>query len=198
MIKLINKKGYLVPIIVTVVLLIISATYVYKLKTKDNVVGRVGNETITKDELYNYLVKENGQTALDSLVAEKVIELEVKSKNINIAEKEIQEKLDELIKENGGEEVFNQTLEYYSYTMDDIKKNIKQDLSIDKLLEPNIKITEDEMKAYYEENKETFKEAKYEESKEKIKDIIFEDKLSTEYSTWIEDKYTEYKVEISL
>ncbi|HSQ34086.1 MAG TPA: SurA N-terminal domain-containing protein [Peptostreptococcaceae bacterium] len=198
MMKLINKKGYLVPIILTVVLGITSVIYVYNVKSKDSMVGRVGNETITKDELYNYLVKENGQTALDSLVAEKIIDLEVKSKSINVTEEEIQKKLDELIEENGGEEMFEQSLQYYGYTMDDIKKNIKQELSINKLLQPNIKITEDEMKTYFEENKETFEEAKYEESKEKIKDILFEEKLSTEYSTWIEDKYTEYEVETSL
>lgn len=195
MMKIINKKVYIIVAILAVVLTITLGAYA---KSKENTVGRVGDEVITKDELYAYLVKENGQTALNSLVAEKVIDLEAKKEKINITDEEIEKKLNETIDENGGEETFNQTLEYYGYTMDDIKKNIKQDLIVRKLLGTNIKITEDDMKTYFEENKESFNDAKYEETKEKIKDLIFEEKLPTEYNTWIENKITEYEIKTSL
>lgn len=153
MANIINKKGYIIVSILAVTLIITSVAYA---KSKENIVGRVGDEDITKDELYEYLIKENGQTALDSLVAEKIINLEATKEKINITSEEIETKLKETIEENGGEETFNQTLEYYGYTMDDIKKNIKQDLIVKKLLEPNIKITEHDMKTYFEENKESF------------------------------------------
>jgi foldase protein PrsA len=260
-------------------------------KTEDNVVGRVGDLTITKDELYDVLVKQNGQAALDSLVADKIIELEVKKQNINITKEDIQKEIDKMVESNGGQEAFDQALLNYGYTMDDINKNVEKNLVIMKLLGSSIEVTEDEMKAYFEEKKDTFnvkeqvnashilveteekakevkeklnaggdfaelakeystdgsaslggnlgffsrgdmvkefedtafslevgkvsdpvktefgyhiikviekkaaKEANYEENKEQIKDTILNEKLPTEYNTWIEKKYTEYKIE---
>lgn len=42
------------------------------------------------------------------------------------------------------------------------------------------------------------KEATYEEAKEEIKSMLFADKMETEYSTWLEEKYSEYEIEYLL
>ena len=125
-------------------------------KTEDNVVARVSGEVITKDELYNLLVKENGQAALNSLIATKIVELEAKSQDIKATEEDVQKEIDAVAKQYGGQEAFEQFLEMYGYSLDDIKNNIEMNLNIKKLLEPDIKIEEDEMKAYFETNKEKF------------------------------------------
>lgn len=121
-----------------------------------NVVARVGNETITKDDLYEALVKQNGQAVLDTLVNKKIIELEAQKQKIKVTEEEIQKELDKTIEQYGGKEQFSQALAYYGYTEDDIRENIKIDFSLRKMLEPDIKITEEEMKNYFEENKTSF------------------------------------------
>ncbi len=258
-------------------------------------VARVNGEVITKDELYEVLVKENGEAALNSLIVNKIIELEAKNQDITIAEEDIQKEIDELAEPYGGEEGFTQFLEIYGYSLDEIKNNIKTNLNIKKLLEPNIKIEENEIKSYFDENKESFdtkeqvkashilvdsedkakevkekllngedfaelaknysidtannqqggelgffargemvpefenaafslkvgeisepvqtefgyhiikvedkeqaKEATYEESKEDIRNILFDEKLSAYFSTWIQDKFDEYKIDILL
>ncbi|WP_207671438.1 peptidylprolyl isomerase [Clostridium thermarum] len=167
--KLINGKGTLAAMI-SAVIIITAGVLIYmaktssnpentetpSAKTEDTIVGRVGEVAITKDELYDYMVQQNGEAALNSLIADKIIELEAKSQNITVTQEEIKKEVDEMIEENGGEEYFNQTLEYYGYTMDEIKSNVQKNLMIKKLLEPTIEITEDEMKKYFEENKESF------------------------------------------
>jgi len=49
-------------------------------------------------------------------------------------------------------------LEYYGITEDRLKEDIELNLYVNKLLEPKIKITENEMKNYFEENKDDFKQ----------------------------------------
>nr|WP_303874616.1 peptidylprolyl isomerase [Tepidanaerobacter acetatoxydans] len=48
------------------------------------------------------------------------------------------------------------------------------------------------------EDKKQAKEAMYEESKEDIRNILLEEKLSASFSTWIQDKFDEYKIDILL
>ncbi|HHY80872.1 MAG TPA: foldase [Thermoanaerobacter sp.] len=293
---LIKHKKFIVSILVLslVFALILSAcnTNTSSKKADDNVVARVNGEAITKDELYDALVQENGKTVLNSLIANKIVELEAKKQNITVSEEDVQKEVDKLAEQYGGEEAFTQFLDMYGYSLDGIKDNIKMNLYVKKLLEPTIKIEESEIKSYFDENKASFdtpeqvkashilvgseekakevkqklqdgedfaelaktystdtsnnqqggelgyfskgqmapefeaaafslkvgeisdpvktefgyhiikvedkkeaKEATYEESKDKIKEALLEEKLSAAFSTWIREKFSEYKIE---
>ncbi|GAQ25307.1 peptidylprolyl isomerase [Tepidanaerobacter syntrophicus] len=293
---LIKHKKFIVSILVLslVFALILSAcnTSTSAKKADDNVVARVNDEVITKDELYDALVQENGDAVLNSLIANKIVELEAKKQNITVSEEDVQKEVDKLAEQYGGEEAFTQFLDMYGYSLDGIKDNIKMNLYVKKLLEPTIKIEESEIKSYFDENKASFdtpeqvkashilvdteekakevkqklqdgedfaelaktystdtsnnqqggelgyfskgqmtpefeaaafslkvgeisdpvktefgyhiikvedkkeaKEATYEESKDKIKEALLEEKLSTAFSTWIQEKFSEYKIE---
>lgn len=264
-------------------------------KSNGEVVARVNNEVITKDELYDYLVKENGQTAINALVANKIIDLEAKKQNVKVTDEEVEKEIDKIAEQYGGRETFEQFLGMYGTSLDDIKENVKVNIKIEKLLGSDVKITEDEMKTYFEENKESFdekeqvkashilvdsedkarevkekldagedfaelakeystdtsnkdqggdlgffargamvkefedaafsmeigqisdpvktdygyhiikvedkkpaKEATYEECKDEIKEILFDEKLPAVYQTWIQEKMSEYEIEILL
>jgi len=127
-------------------------------QTSSEVVARVNNENITKDELYEYLVKESGDSALNTLIANKIIELEAKKQNIKVTDDDIEAEIDKFAEQYGGRETFEQFLEFYGTPIDELKENIRINLTLEKLLEPSIEIKEDEIKTYFEENKENFGE----------------------------------------
>ena len=127
-------------------------------QTASEVVARVNNENITKDELYEYLVKESGDSALNTLIANKIIELEAKKQNIKVTDDDIEAEIDKFAEQYGGRETFEQFLEFYGTPIDELKENIRINLTLEKLLEPSIEIKEDEIKTYFEENKESFGE----------------------------------------
>ncbi|SCG84296.1 peptidyl-prolyl cis-trans isomerase C [Proteiniborus sp. DW1] len=162
--KLVSKKNWKSILLVVSLVLVFSMTGCQSKQAADGeIVAKINDHVITKDELYEYLVAENGDRVLDALISEKIITIEAEKQKISISEEEIQAEIDEIISNYGGEEVFNQAMQYYGYSLDDIKKNITTNTQIKRLLEPSISISEEEMQEYFEANKEEF------EQKEQVK-----------------------------
>lgn len=148
-----NKK----IILVVIAIVMIGAAVIFTTAfSKKETVATVGNESITKDDLYDMLVETSGADALAALINTKVIELEAEKEKVSVSKKEIDDELATYIETYGGEDSFNAALEQSGITKDMIKDDMKQYALIKKLLEPKIKVTDKEMKAYFEENKAEF------------------------------------------
>jgi foldase protein PrsA len=80
----------------------------------------------------------------------------VEKEKIKVTQEEIDEEKAVYAESYGGEDALKQTLETSGLTMADFEKDIKSYLATKKLLEPRIEITEDEMKTYFDENKDSF------------------------------------------
>jgi foldase protein PrsA len=156
--KLPSKRNLIIHL---TILCIVSALLVFgHWKFISEAVASVNGEKISKDELYDAMVKQSGQQALDSLISQKVVELEAKKQKIAVSEKDIQNELDKYYEQYGGKEVFNQALVQKGFTLDQVKKDLELSVKVNKLLAPRIKISEEERKTYFEENKATFAQEK--------------------------------------
>lgn len=157
MTNIISKKS--VPfIIAAVILVIVLVVVLFKSPqlfgtAQDKVVARINGEVITKDELYDVLVAQGGAEALDSLISNKIIDLELKKKGFEVTDADVDAELQKMIAQYGGQESFDQALASYGYTNSDIKKNIKMNLSATKLVGTDVVVTEEDMKAYFDQNK---------------------------------------------
>lgn len=145
--------------ILAVLIVAAIAVFIF-LSTRSDVVAKVGSESLTKDDLYTFFVEQNGEAALDTLITKNLINQEVEKEKITVSSKEIDAELQELIDSYGGEETFEQQLTSSGLTQDDIKEDIEVNLKIEKLLEPQIEITEEEMQTYFDENKDSFAQTK--------------------------------------
>ena len=157
--------------IVLLVATLLTINFGFNSGKKSETVALVNNEKILKDELYDYLVETNGQQALNSLIAKKIVQLESKDKNIVVTKEDIKVEIDKVIEGLGGEDAFNNALQFSGMTREDFEKNIESNLYIKKLLEPNISITEEDQKEYFEKNKEDFNQQK----EVKARHILVED-----------------------
>lgn len=155
--KLFASKKTLVILAVLIVAAI--AVFIF-LSTRSEVVAKVGSQSLTKDDLYTFFVEQNGESALDTLITKNLINQEVKKENITVSSEEIDAELQELIDSYGGEETFEQQLTASGLTQEDIKEDIEVNIQIEKLLEPQIEITDEEMQTYFDENKDSFAQTK--------------------------------------
>mgnify|MGYP001271242701 CR=1 FL=1 len=155
-----KKTNTIYAIIIGFLILLVLAEAIYFNSTtgSNEVVARVGKEKITKEDLYKFMVEQNGQQALDYMISEKIVEMEAKAQNIVVQDSEIDAEIEKAAEQYGGVEAFEQTLTAYGYSMAEIRNDVKKSLIIEKLLKPSIEVTEEEMKAYFEENKDDFGE----------------------------------------
>lgn len=119
-------------------------------------VATVDGEKITEGELNNLLQSQYGASALDSLITNKIVELEAKKLDITVSDKEIEEEYKTYTESYGGEEALLETMANYNMTKEDIEKDIETYLLTLKVMEDYIDVTDEDVKAYYEENKESF------------------------------------------
>lgn len=119
-------------------------------------VATVNGEKITAEEFDTKLKQQYGSEILDLLVTNKIIELEAKDMDISITEEEIDEEYKEYADMYGGEDSLLEVLSSYKMGSEDVKKDIETYLLTVKVMEDYVAITDEDVKTYFEENKETF------------------------------------------
>ncbi len=150
-------KNNLVWLLIIVAIIAISAVLIALAGSNDSAaVAKVGKEEITKAQLYDVLVERYGADTIDSMIVDKIAELEAKKNNINVTDAEIQAEFEKMAESYGGKEIFEQQLAQAGMSTQDMNKDIVSYLNMVKLIEPRIKISAEDINTYYEENKETF------------------------------------------
>ncbi|WNR44885.1 peptidyl-prolyl cis-trans isomerase [Paenibacillus roseipurpureus] len=120
-------------------------------------VAKVNGVSITSTQLYDALVASGGAQTLDSMITEELINQESKKAGIELTEADITKELQTVKASFGTDEEFNKALTNYNMTLDDLKKSMKTQVMLKKILEPQVKVTDDDIKKYYDENLETLK-----------------------------------------
>lgn len=148
-------------------------------------VATVNGVNITKNMLYDELVTLGGTQTLDNLITEELIEQEVTKAKITVTEEDITKEMD-TIKENfGTDEEFTAALTQMGMTLDNLKEEMQVQVKIRKLVEPQVKVTDEDIKTFYESNAESFGTATLEDSSADIKEMLTGQQLSTLSSEWI-------------
>ena len=122
------------------------------------VVAVIGDKNITQNELNDILVERYGVETLNSMISEKVVELELAKQKIKVSAEEIATEFDAMQKQYGGKEALDNALLNANLTEKDLKQDIEKNISLKKLLKDDVKVSDDEMAQYYEENKDSFTE----------------------------------------
>ncbi len=153
-INLDKKMVGLISIGVAIIIAVIVIVF-----TRQEVVASVGDEDITKTELYDYLVDLYGADSLNVLIENKIIEMEANKEKVTVSDKEIQEEYQTYADSYGGEEMLQSVLDQQGMTKKDLEAEIENYFRLEGLLKPRIEITDEELQSYFDENKESFKEA---------------------------------------
>lgn len=146
-----------VSLILAVVLVIALVKPLTGKSASDNgPVATVNDVEITKDKLYNELVKAGGEQTLDGMISEELMKQEVAKANIKVTDADIKKQIGYLEEQYGSKEGLDQALQQSNMTQEDLNKMVVTQLELKKLLGSKIKVTDDEIKQFFEQNKESF------------------------------------------
>ncbi|QJD82319.1 peptidylprolyl isomerase [Cohnella herbarum] len=159
-----NNSSVVVPWIITVIA--IAALVFVLIKNPSG-----GNETVAKmdgitikqsdliDEISNQMGEQSLISLVDGLAQTKIIDMESEKAGVTITDDDIAKEI-EVIKTQYGmasDDDLNAALQQSGFTLDDFKeKQIKPQLKIKKLFESQHPATAEDLKAYFDTNKETF------------------------------------------
>jgi len=147
------------------------------------VAAMVDGKPISRLKLIKTLEKESGKQALDSLVTKELILQEARDKNISVSLQDIQPDLDAVTNQLEAEgTTLDAALAVRGLTKESFEENLKMQKVVEKMLEAETSVTDDEINQYFEENKDFYgKDAKYEDLKEDLRLQLKQTKLETEY-----------------
>jgi foldase protein PrsA len=157
---MITKKTNYTWIISTLLLLIVLVTYMllYPPVSKgQESVAKVNGVSIAKEQLYNAVLASSGEKTLQNLIDQELIQQEAKKAGVQVQQTDIDSALESTKGQFASEDEFNQALVTYGMTSDQLKQSIQTELLIEKILEPEITVTDDEINQYYTANLETLK-----------------------------------------
>lgn len=125
---------------------------------RDNVAMKINGEVITKDQLVNEMVNQAGQSILDNVIMEHLIVQEAEAKGVILTDEDIDAEIVRNKEELGGEEAYQRALASSGMTPEAYRNNTQLRLLIERILGPDIEISEADMKDYFENNKDNLGE----------------------------------------
>ena len=147
----------------------------------------VNGRFITRIELIRELEKQGGADVLDNLITKALIFQEGKNRGIGVTEDEVNTeitRIEGVVSAQGTS--LDEALMLQGQTRGDFLEQIKLQKTVEKLLAEKIVVTDEEVKKYYDENKQLFGEdSKFEDVSDKVKSQLMQEKLSGEYQSWI-------------
>src|SRR3989338_579343 len=152
------------------------------------IAATVNNVPISRFEVIKLLERERGQQALDNLITRQLVLQEAGKKHLSISQEEIDAKLNELnsyLSEQGT--TLDEALEFQNQTKESLIEDIKVQALVEKILEQELKVSDEEVQKYFEDNRDFFAEdAKFEEVSGQIGNQLKNDKLSQKFQEWLD------------
>lgn len=178
------RKPYIALIIV--ILLVGALLYFYRGLF---VAAVVNGQPISRVELVRQTEQQSGKQTLDTLVRNTLIEQKAKRENITVSEKEINDeikKLEDNLSKQG--QKLDQVLEAQGMTREDLQKLIKLDKLVSKMVGKDVKVTDDEVNAYIEKNREALPEGTDEATlKKQVTEQLKQQKTNEKVRNWLAD-----------
>ncbi|MGC5328098.1 SurA N-terminal domain-containing protein [Brevibacillus sp. SYSU BS000544] len=174
--------------LLTISILVVGVILLQMSKGEATITAAKVNNTIITEGQYISKLKESdrGQT-LDFLVTEELIKQEANKKGVTVTTEDVDQEFKKWKDSVGSEEQYKQMLDQYGTTEKQLKEQMKSSLLIDKILKDELKVTQEEIKKYYDENKDQFGTANFEEMKEKIEQMLVNQMKQEKIPSWIDE-----------
>jgi len=158
----------------------------------------VNGTPIARLTVIKELEKQNGKRTLDSLITQQLIFQAAKKKNLKIKQADVDKEVKNIeanTSKQGGN--LDEMLKVQGMTRNDLKNQIKVQLTVEKLLADKIKVSEKEIDEFIQKNTpEEEGSTQKPPTKDEAKDQLRQQKLQKEATAWIEQLKKNAKISI--
>lgn len=137
--------------LVTILFFVIKPLITSKSVIGEETAAKVGSVDISRDAWMNELEKRYGKEVLEDMVDEEVVKQAAKKYKVSVSKKELKQELNML------KALYGTSGQSASKSTDQWKEEIRSNLLLEKLLTKDASVSEADMKAYYENNKESYR-----------------------------------------
>ena len=156
----------------------------------------VNGQPVSRLAIVKEAEKQSGKQALDNLVRNTLIEQEAQKQKVTVSEKEIDaevKKVEDSLSKQG--QKLDQVLSMQGMTREDLRKLIRLDALVGKMVGKDIKVTDKEVDEYMEKNKELLPQNEDQAKlRESVREQIKQQKLNEQVRTWLSDLQNKAKV----
>ncbi|MEC0238954.1 peptidylprolyl isomerase [Paenibacillus dokdonensis] len=151
-----SKVWMIVSLVLAIVLVIVLIKPPFAKGGDNEAVATVNGDKITKDKLYGELVSAGGTQTLDGMISETLVNQEADKKGIKVTQADIDKETAFIKKNYGSDAEFEAALQQNNLSKEDFNKQMDMQVKLRKLIEPDVKVSDDDVKKYFDENKATF------------------------------------------
>lgn len=203
-----SLKKYVKPVAigVGVILAFILIDLFVQYLNNDYSIAVVNGSRISRDSYHKKLETLYGQTVAAQMIDEEIIKQEAKKADISATKAEIQEKLDAIISDVGGQEAYESVLKANGIEEKALKDQLELNIITRKIMEPTLEYTDDDVKAFFDQYSsvifpnetaalEEGAKLDYEQYKNETKEYFIQQQIEQEKPNWLDGLYTEYKIQ---
>jgi parvulin-like peptidyl-prolyl isomerase len=188
--QLILRKPYV--ILVIAIILLGAALYYFRGLV---VAAVVNGQPISRLEVLRQAEKQSGKQTLDTLVRDALIEQVAKQGNITVSDKEVNDEIAILqnnLKKQG--QSIDQVLAAQGMTLNDLRKLIRLDKLVQKMVGKDVKVTDQEVATYIDQNKSSLPSTDEATLKKQVKAQLTQQKTNAAVQKWLADIQRQAKI----
>ncbi len=184
-----SKSFYLVLLVVGILLLVIY-------KKSWFVAAIVNGSPVTNLELQMRLNQQFRSQTLNQLINEKIILSEAAKNNVVVTEADVSKKISEIETSVGGAQAFDSILSQQGQNRQNIRQQIKLQLSIEKLYANEATVSAEEVTGFIEQNAEQLRATDSAGQQKEATDALKSQKLSQLFAEKFQELRTKAKIQI--
>lgn len=159
------------------------------------VVANVNGEPILMDELIDELLVREGETVLNRLVRERLVEQEAKKAERDVTSERVDAEIEAIRAQFDSDEAFAAALEQAGHTQETLRRDVTIELRLQAILGDQVEVTEDELRQAYEQNQDELGGAPFEEARDRLHTFIYQQKMNQAVAAWLDEKLAESDIE---
>lgn len=160
------------------------------------IVATVNGRPITRVAVIRELERQNATQVVEDMVLRTLVEQELKKAGITIDQAAVEQEIAQIEEQLAAQgQNLDDLLAAQSLTRAEVKQQIGLSKGMEQLLADGLTVTEEEITAYFNDNKDMMGEgADLETMRDDIRDMLFQQQLSQKQQTWLNDIKKEAKI----